>query len=246
MTAPDNQDISILVEALTEIIDGYIEIWPDGIDEYVSFSYSKSFRSLKSFFATNTGREYLERESAASKGFQGLASPPRTMTDVHREQLAQQPEGVLEQAALIVADEFYGPGVPLNEEAWDHCERAAKAILGRLTPSDQAGGAQEGGQDRKFRYDVALGQFVNRMSGEPIPKDEPIVIFRARDNHILSVLKPYLFAVQDAHHKAAVNDRIEEVVAYRQAHPERLKEPGVTRHILLNDEIPSDQGASHD
>jgi hypothetical protein len=91
-------------------------------------------------------------------------------------------------------------------------------------------------EDRKFKFEN--GRFVNRVSGEPIPDDEPVIIFRARDRHALAVLTYYLGLVEDGHHQQAVFDRIGEFTAYRADHPERLKEPGVTRHIKLNSDEP--------
>jgi hypothetical protein len=86
--------------------------------------------------------------------------------------------------------------------------------------------------DRKFMWDGE--RFVNRVSGEPIPDDEPVILFRARDDHALSVLYYYYDLAQDPHHRQAIQDRIDEFTRYRNAHPERMKEPGVTRHIKLN------------
>lgn len=88
-------------------------------------------------------------------------------------------------------------------------------------------------EDRKFKFEN--GRFVNRVSGEPIPDDEPVIIFRARDQHALSVLTYYKALAGDEHHQRAIQDRIDEFSAYQAAHPERMKEPGITRHIALND-----------
>jgi hypothetical protein len=87
-------------------------------------------------------------------------------------------------------------------------------------------------EDRKFKFEN--GRFINRVSGEAIPDDEPVIIFRARDRHAVSVLQYYLSLATDAHHQQAILDRIEEFSAYREANPGRLKEPGITRHIKLN------------
>jgi hypothetical protein len=87
-------------------------------------------------------------------------------------------------------------------------------------------------EDRKFKFED--GRFVNRVSGEAIPDDEPVILFRARDRHALAVLRHYQLLVSDAHHWRAVQDRIDEFSAYREGHPERLKEPGITHHIELN------------
>lgn len=89
-------------------------------------------------------------------------------------------------------------------------------------------------EDRKFKFED--GRFVNRVSGEAIPDDEPVIIFRARDKHAPPVLVAYLNMVSDPHHRRAVTDRIGEFQAYREANPDRLKEPGITRHIVLNGE----------
>jgi hypothetical protein len=90
-------------------------------------------------------------------------------------------------------------------------------------------------EDRKFKFEG--GKFVNRVSGEAIPDDEPVIIFRARDRHALAVLRHYQLLVGDPHHQRAVQDRIDEFTAYQRAHPERMKEPGITRHIKLNSEV---------
>jgi len=90
------------------------------------------------------------------------------------------------------------------------------------------------GQDRKFAF--RNGQFVNRVSGEAIPLDEPVILFRARDNHALPVLREYLTMSTDPHHRQAIKDRMGEFAAWRAEHPDRVKEPGITHHIRLNDE----------
>jgi len=87
-------------------------------------------------------------------------------------------------------------------------------------------------EDRKFKFED--GRFINRVSGEAIPDDEPVILFRARDAHVMSVLGFYWEMIADEHHKRAVVDRIEEFSAYREANPDRIKEPGITRHIRLN------------
>jgi hypothetical protein len=87
-------------------------------------------------------------------------------------------------------------------------------------------------EDRKFKFED--GGFVNRVSGEAIPDDEPVILFRARDKHSIAVLMAYLDMVSHPHHRQAVMDRLDEFSAYRAAHPERLKEPGITGHIRLN------------
>jgi len=90
-------------------------------------------------------------------------------------------------------------------------------------------------EDRKFKFED--GRFVNRVSGEAIPDDEPVILFRARDRHAVQVLCYYYDIAQDPHHKQAIKDRIDEFEAYRLAHPEQMKEPGITHHIELNQDL---------
>lgn len=90
-------------------------------------------------------------------------------------------------------------------------------------------------EDRKFKFED--GKFINRVSGEAIPDDEPVIIFRARDWHALSVLRHYLGLADDPHHQRAINERIDEFAAFAEGHPTQMKEPGVTRHIRLNDDL---------
>jgi hypothetical protein len=111
----------------------------------------------------------------------------------------------------------------------------------RLTePARKADRLGEGGQDRKFAF--RDGQFVNRVSGEPIPLDEPVIIFRARDNHSLPILREYLTMASDPHHRQAIKDRMGEFAAWRADHPDRVKEPGITHHIRLNDPTHTREG----
>jgi len=134
---------------------------------------------------------------------------------------------------------------------WDHdrscrCEEFDIIAYTPSTPVQSAGEAfhETGvslkvadGQDRKFAF--RDGQYVNRVSGEPIPHDEPIMIFRARDRHSLEVLRGYLTMATDEKHRQAIRDRMAEFGAYARAHPERMKEPGITGDIRLNDTPPA-------
>lgn len=106
----------------------------------------------------------------------------------------------------------------------------------RIEARRAAPSGSDGGQDRNFAF--RDGRFVNRMSGEPIPADEPIIIFRARDNHALHILREYLSLASDPHHRQAIKDRMAEFDAYRAAHPDRVKEPGITHAIRLNEPEP--------
>lgn len=78
--------------------------------------------------------------------------------------------------------------------------------------------------DPKYR----TGPIINTASGEPIPQDEPCFIFRARDRMSLVVLEFYweLATEQgDEEHAEAIRQCIEEFYAFKENHPERMKQP---------------------
>lgn len=68
-------------------------------------------------------------------------------------------------------------------------------------------------------------RIVNRVSGEPIPDDEPIFILRARDIHALDTLADYHDRCDDIGHSQAVVSRIRNFEDFKKQHPERMKEP---------------------
>lgn len=78
-------------------------------------------------------------------------------------------------------------------------------------------------QEPKYLFDV--GRVINRASGEVIPADEPVFIFRARDCHAAAILYEYAMVVGDEEHRAAVLDRVADFERFREHHPERMKEP---------------------
>ncbi len=91
----------------------------------------------------------------------------------------------------------------------------------------------EGGQDHKFAF--VNGYYANRVSGEVIPLEEPIIIFRARDHHAIPILREYLTLINDPHHKQAVRERLAEFEEYKKNYPDCMKEPGITQDIILKD-----------
>jgi hypothetical protein len=86
-------------------------------------------------------------------------------------------------------------------------------------------------EDSKFKFED--GRFVNRVSGEAIPDDEPIFIFRARDYYALQTLEHYRKLVGDDYHRQAIDESIYDFRAFKRANPARMKEPGITRHMKL-------------
>lgn len=82
------------------------------------------------------------------------------------------------------------------------------------------------------KYNIVDGQLVVAATGVPIPEDEPVFIFRAKDCLAADcALEPYRDAVkgrdypQAEAHAQAIAKRIAEFRAFLAQHPERAKLP---------------------
>lgn len=78
-------------------------------------------------------------------------------------------------------------------------------------------------QDPKYQFLHEL--VMNRHTGEIVPADEPVFIFRARDRHAAAALSFYASIVRDEEHRAAIAQRVKDFDAFATEHPERMKEP---------------------
>lgn len=83
-------------------------------------------------------------------------------------------------------------------------------------------------QEPKYNVD-SIGRIVNRHSGETIPDDEPVMIFRARDKNAALMIAYYAKLCSDPEHKAVVKERLHDFVDFSHANPERMKEPDTDR-----------------
>jgi hypothetical protein len=74
------------------------------------------------------------------------------------------------------------------------------------------------------------GPIVNSATGEAIPADEPVFLFRARDIHAVTVLEFYGELINDdpecdSEHHIAVLRRIEDFYNFRHTQGDRMKRP---------------------
>lgn len=76
------------------------------------------------------------------------------------------------------------------------------------------------------KYTVLNNHIVNRHSGEEIPYDEPIMIFRGRDAVFPELLEAYRDKFDPTgSHYAAIDGRLHSFRAFAHAYPERMKIP---------------------
>jgi hypothetical protein len=97
------------------------------------------------------------------------------------------------------------------------------AMLYRLNPEDT------------IQFPEKEPVIVNTVTGEPIPDDEPLMIFRARDRHALPMLRYYAeLCARDIcteFHMLGIFNRLEAFEKFAKDHPERMKQPGITRGL---------------
>jgi len=76
------------------------------------------------------------------------------------------------------------------------------------------------------KYEVGSdGELINRQSGEAIPDDEPVFVFRARDIHAAAVLIYYSTLAKDEKHREAIRMRAAQFSNWAVMHRARMKEP---------------------
>lgn len=76
-------------------------------------------------------------------------------------------------------------------------------------------------------------------TGELIPPDEPLMLFRARDRHALSALQAYQLACERAactpQHMKGIKQRLEAFETFRNNNPSRMKQPGLSVEVKGSD-----------
>ena len=84
------------------------------------------------------------------------------------------------------------------------------------------------------KYDIEDGRIVNASTRVPIPDDEPIMIFRAKDRKAMCAISAYLHNCDDPYHKAAVAFRAKHFIDYAASH--QTKEPD-SYYPLVREEL---------
>lgn len=71
---------------------------------------------------------------------------------------------------------------------------------------------------------------ITKLDGTPVPEDEPLILFRAKDNQLVAMLDYYKKLCTDAgslpKHMELLQKRIDEIKKWQAEHPERMNVPG--------------------
>ena len=77
--------------------------------------------------------------------------------------------------------------------------------------------------DRK--YMIKNNQLDKRIGEKPIPDNEPLFIFRAKDRKALSALVAYNMILDNLDQKAEVTKSINDFRAFQESNPDKMAEP---------------------
>lgn len=85
------------------------------------------------------------------------------------------------------------------------------------------------------KYHIEAERIIKTSNGEPIPDDEPMILFRARDVLALDMLKEYLYLSVKAgcvgYQLLGVAERISVFESFAFRNPNRMKQPGITEGL---------------
>jgi len=75
------------------------------------------------------------------------------------------------------------------------------------------------------KYEIKDGRLVKRDNQVPVPEDEPLFIFRAKDRKALAVLVAYNSILDNLDQKEMVTKSINDFREFQEKNPEKMGEP---------------------
>jgi hypothetical protein len=80
------------------------------------------------------------------------------------------------------------------------------------------------GQEPKYGTNTS-GRLFNRVTGAPIPDDEPVLVLRAKDLRAVNAIEFYMNLCANEDQRAAVRCRLDDFKAFARDHADRMSEP---------------------
>lgn len=131
---------------------------------------------------------------------------------------------------LIVTANYSGP---LKPETLNTIEISVRAILKAygFTETTVSGAPASRQVDPKHSAALIDGKIeVLNKTGEPVPEDEPMMLFRGRDMLAMHIVWLYLGVAQRARcnteHLRGITERSEAFTSFSLQHADRMKRPG--------------------
>lgn len=78
--------------------------------------------------------------------------------------------------------------------------------------------------ERKYKINED-GRLVKKSTGKPIPNDEPVFIFRAKDRKAVVAIMAYVMVLDDLDQREEVLKSVKLFTEFQRNHPERMGEP---------------------
>lgn len=75
------------------------------------------------------------------------------------------------------------------------------------------------------KYEIRDNRLVKRSNQVPIPDDEPLFIFRAKDRKALAALTAYNMILDNLAQKKAVKRGIDDFRDFQEKNPDLMQEP---------------------
>ena len=129
--------------------------------------------------------------------------------------------------------------------AFDRLHAHAESLAARLLaasptpPAEQQANGLPSGQEPKYTVDG--NSVVNRHTGEAIPHDEPIFVFRARDALSVRALEAYLSLIGEREpssaHAEAVRARIADFRRFANTHQSSMKWPDTATQTVKSEPL---------
>ena len=129
--------------------------------------------------------------------------------------------------------------------AFDRLHAHAESLAARLLaasptpPAEQQAKGLPSGQEPKYTVDG--NSVVNRHTGEAIPHDEPIFVFRARDALSVRALEAYLSLIGEREpssaHAEAVRARIADFRRFANTHQSSMKWPDTATQTVKSEPL---------
>lgn len=83
------------------------------------------------------------------------------------------------------------------------------------------------------KFHIEGDQIIKTSNGDPIPEDEPLILFRARDRNALPMLEFYRQLCEEDgcndFQMEGVHNRIDAFHRFRAEQALKMKQPGITR-----------------
>ncbi len=75
------------------------------------------------------------------------------------------------------------------------------------------------------KYTIKDNKLVKRSNQVPVPEDEPLFIFRAKDRKALAAMVAYSLILDNLDQKAEVTKSVNDFRRFQEEHPEKMAEP---------------------